>query len=174
MKFLSKFILMIIFLMVGFGEVSGMQVYNQQGQPVYASASTPTYVLVNGQLVSVQQAQTVETPAQQPVPYKPQQAQTPTGFEAYELNARRIFESQTLPAIRERFTAMGGGQRSSTFEGAIAQARAEFESQLAQMRKQYYLQQQQAFAAGVPQVTQLAPSEFDPIAAKARYNGIYS
>lgn len=43
-------------------------------------------------------------------------------FEPIRQQALRNFHTQTVPAIAERFTAMGGGQRSSAFQNSIGQA----------------------------------------------------
>ena len=63
------------------------------------------------------------------------------GFEPFAQKARRQFQTQTLPSIAERFTAMGqGGQRSSDFAGALGQKGAELEEGLAAQGAQYGLQ----------------------------------
>jgi hypothetical protein len=53
--------------------------------------------------------------------------------------ARRQFATRTIPSIAERFTAMGGGQRSSAFQGALGSAASDLESQLAAGQSQYNL-----------------------------------
>jgi hypothetical protein len=54
------------------------------------------------------------------------------------------FQSQILPSIVERFTAMGaGGPSSSAFAGAVGQAGSGLASQLAALRSQYGMQQLQ-------------------------------
>lgn len=58
-------------------------------------------------------------------------------------NAREQFTSQTIPGLAERFTALGGGQNSSAFQGALGQAGAGLESQLASMGAQFGQNQQQ-------------------------------
>jgi len=63
------------------------------------------------------------------------------GFEPIEQQARTQFQTSTVPSIAERFTSMGsGGQRSSAFQGALGQAGAGLESNLAALRSQYGLQ----------------------------------
>ena len=63
------------------------------------------------------------------------------GFEPIEQRARNQFQTSTIPSLAERFTAMGsGGNRSSAFQGAIGQAGAGLESNLAALRSQYGLQ----------------------------------
>ena len=52
------------------------------------------------------------------------------------------FYSQTIPSIAERFTAMGGGQRSSAFQGALGQAGRGLGNDLAAQQQQANMQQQ--------------------------------
>lgn len=52
------------------------------------------------------------------------------------------FYTQTIPSLAERFTAMGGGQRSSAFQGALANAGRFLGNDLAAQQQQYNLQQQ--------------------------------
>lgn len=66
-----------------------------------------------------------------------------SAFEPIEQRARQQFQTQTIPGLAERFTALGGGQRSSAFQGALGQSGADLESQLAALRSQYGVQQQQ-------------------------------
>lgn len=65
------------------------------------------------------------------------------GFAPFEDRARSQFFQNTIPGLAERFTAMGGGQRSSAFQGALGQAGSDLESQLAQLRQNYGQQQEQ-------------------------------
>lgn len=66
------------------------------------------------------------------------------GFEPIANQARDEFQSSTIPSLAERFSSMGsGGQRSSAFQGALGQAGAGLQSNLAALRSQYGLQQQQ-------------------------------
>lgn len=58
-------------------------------------------------------------------------------------NARENFYSNTVPSLAERFTALGGGQNSSAFQGALGQAGAGLESELGAMGAQFGQQQQQ-------------------------------
>lgn len=53
------------------------------------------------------------------------------------------FYSQTVPSLAERFTALGGGQNSSAFQGALGQAGAGLQTDLASMGAQFGQQQQQ-------------------------------
>lgn len=57
--------------------------------------------------------------------------------------ARTQFQTQTIPSLAERFTSLGGGQRSSAFQGALGQAGAGLEQGLASLQSQYGLQNQQ-------------------------------
>ena len=68
--------------------------------------------------------------------------QDPTkGFEPIANQARQNFQSQTIPSLAERFTSMGqGAQRSSGFQGALGQAGAGLESQLAGQQAKFGLQ----------------------------------
>jgi len=59
------------------------------------------------------------------------------GFSPIEDQARRQFTTKTIPSLAERFTALGGGQRSSAFPGALGSAASELESNLASLRAQY-------------------------------------
>lgn len=56
--------------------------------------------------------------------------------------ARTQFNTQTIPGLAERFTSLGGGQRSSAFQGALGQAGAGLEEALASLGSQFGLQQQ--------------------------------
>jgi len=64
-------------------------------------------------------------------------------FGPIEQQARTNFQTQTVPGLAERFTAMGNGQRSSAFQGALGQAGAGLNEALAALRSQYGLQQAQ-------------------------------
>jgi hypothetical protein len=66
-----------------------------------------------------------------------------TGFQPIEQQAREQFQTSTIPSLAERFTSMGsGGQRSSAFQGALGQAGAGLEGNLAALRSEYGLRQQ--------------------------------
>jgi len=82
-----------------------------------------------------------------------------SGFEPIEQRARQQFQTQTVPSLAERFTSLGGGQRSSAFTGALGQYGSDLESQLAGLRSQYGLQQQQL---GNQQLGQLSNIGFQP------------
>lgn len=62
-------------------------------------------------------------------------------FEPIAQQARTQFQTQTIPQLAERFTSMGGGQRSSAFQGALGQAGAGLEESLAALKEQYGLQE---------------------------------
>lgn len=66
------------------------------------------------------------------------------GFEPFANLARQRFQSQTIPSIAERFTALGNDRRSSAFEGALGSAASDLESQLAALGSQYGLQNEQS------------------------------
>lgn len=63
-------------------------------------------------------------------------------FNPIEDRARSQFNTQTVPGLAERFTSLGGGQRSSAFQNAIGSAGVDLESGLAALRSQFGLQQQ--------------------------------
>lgn len=56
------------------------------------------------------------------------------------------FYGNTVPTLAERFTAMGNGQRSSAFQGALAQAGRGLSNDLAAQQQLYNLQQQGHYA----------------------------
>lgn len=62
-------------------------------------------------------------------------------FSPIEARARQQFKTQTIPGLAERFTAMGGGQRSSAFQSALGSASSDLESNLGALRSQYNLAQ---------------------------------
>jgi hypothetical protein len=63
-------------------------------------------------------------------------------FEPIAQQARTQFQTQTIPGLAERFTSLGSGaQRSSAFQGALGQAGAGLEQNLAALGSQYGLQQ---------------------------------
>lgn len=63
----------------------------------------------------------------------------PLNFEPLAQQAQREFSTQTVPSLAERFTALGGGQRSSAFQGALGQSASDLQSQLAALRSKYGL-----------------------------------
>ena len=62
-------------------------------------------------------------------------------FSGIEGLAKKRFEEDTIPSIAERFTAMGGGQRSSAFESSLGRSGSDLQAQLAAMRPQMGMQQ---------------------------------
>jgi hypothetical protein len=66
----------------------------------------------------------------------------PFDFAPIEQQATKNFNTQTVPSLAERFTAMGSGPRSSNFAPAFASAGADLQGQLAALKSQYGLQQQ--------------------------------
>ena len=54
----------------------------------------------------------------------------------------RQFYEQTVPTLAERFTALGGGQRSSAFQGALGRAGGNLALDLAANRERYNVAQQ--------------------------------
>jgi hypothetical protein len=62
------------------------------------------------------------------------------GFEPIAQQAQHRFQTQTVPGLAERFTAMGGGQRSSAFQSSLGNAGSDLERNLAALGSQYGLQ----------------------------------
>lgn len=70
------------------------------------------------------------------------------GFEPFAQQAQRNFATQTVPSLAERFTQMGGQGRqetSSAFSGALGSASSDLNAQLAALKMQYGLGQQQHY-----------------------------
>jgi len=66
------------------------------------------------------------------------------GFDPIENRARTQFQTQTIPSLAERFTALGGNERgSSAFQGALGSAASGLEEALAALRAQYGMQNRQ-------------------------------
>jgi len=76
------------------------------------------------------------------IPHVQQGLQQKSDFAPIAEQARRSFSTKTVPSIAERFTAMGGGQRSSAFQGALGQAASDLETNLAALGSGHALQQQ--------------------------------
>jgi hypothetical protein len=66
-----------------------------------------------------------------------------SAFAPIAQQATNQFYSQTVPSLAERFTALGGGQNSSAFQGTLAQAGAGLQGDLAAQGAQFGQQQQQ-------------------------------
>ncbi len=62
------------------------------------------------------------------------------GFDPIAQQAQEQFQSETVPSIAERFTAAGGGQNSSAFQGALGSAGSGLQRQLAAMKSEYGMQ----------------------------------
>jgi len=60
--------------------------------------------------------------------------------DALESKYQHKFERETVPGIAERFTAMGGGQRSSAFEESLRRGGLDLMEQLAGLRMQSGMQ----------------------------------
>lgn len=71
-----------------------------------------------------------------------QTGQMPGGisFDPIRQQAMTQFNTQTVPSLAERFTSMGGGQRSSAFQGALGQAGAGLYENLGAMESQFKAQ----------------------------------
>jgi len=59
---------------------------------------------------------------------------------AMEQRQQNIFNRDTVPGLAERFTSMGGGQRSSAFEESLRRGGLEMGEQLAGLRQQSGMQ----------------------------------
>lgn len=68
------------------------------------------------------------------------------GFDPIQEQFQKQFETQTVPGIAERFTALGSGgsQRSSAFQNALGSAGSELATNLAALKSQYGLQNRSA------------------------------
>ena len=69
------------------------------------------------------------------------------GFEPLAQQAREQFETQTVPSLAERFTALGSGggsQRSSAFQGALGSAASDLEKGLAALQAEYGLRNRES------------------------------
>jgi len=84
----------------------------------------------------------LQTPEQQAVlDQLLQQGSEGFGTDKIEALARKRFSEETIPSLAERFTAMGGGQRSSAFQSALGRAGSDLESQMGALGQQGALQQ---------------------------------
>lgn len=86
-------------------------------------------------------------------------------FQPIEQQARQGFEQKTIPSIANRFTALGqGAQRSSGFGQALGSAGSDFESNLASLKSQIGLQQDQMNSSLLQNLLQIGLSpQFDTI-----------
>lgn len=62
-------------------------------------------------------------------------------FGPIEQREVKRFQTETIPGLAERFTAQGGGQRSSAFQGALGQAGSDLGERLAGLRANFGAQQ---------------------------------
>ena len=69
-----------------------------------------------------------------------QQGMGETDFGGIEQLAKKRFEEETVPSLAERFTAMGGGKRSSAFQSALGRSGADLGAQLSALRPQFGMQ----------------------------------
>jgi hypothetical protein len=102
----------------------------------------------------------------------------PAGFKGIEDNANRNFYTNTVPSLAERFTAMGGGQRSSAFKSALGQAGSGLQSSLGALKSQFgqnqlsqllgpSLQSNRAYLPATPGLLQSFAGAFGQGAGKA-------
>jgi hypothetical protein len=61
------------------------------------------------------------------------------GMNPVEQQYTRNFAQNTVPGLAERFTSMGGGQHSSAFQGALGQAGAGLNEDLASLRQSHLM-----------------------------------
>lgn len=107
------------------------------------AAPMPSYMLPGGGKVSQvptlspNQIQGTDVSLQ----YALNKLQNPTaGFEPIANLARTKLNTETIPGIAERFTAMGNNRNSSTFQNQLGAAATDLEAQLAALQSQYGLQ----------------------------------
>ena len=55
--------------------------------------------------------------------------------------AQKRFSEETVPSLAERFTSMGGGQRSSAFQSALGRSGSDLQAQLGALKPQFGMQQ---------------------------------
>lgn len=68
-------------------------------------------------------------------------------FDPIARQATTQFNTQTIPGLAERFTAMGGGQNSSAFQGALGAAGAGLQENLASLGSQHNSQLMQLLSS---------------------------
>lgn len=68
------------------------------------------------------------------------QGMADTNIEGLEKRYRSLFERDVVPDLAERFTSMGGGQRSSSFEESLRRGGTDLMEQLAGLRHQSGMQ----------------------------------
>jgi hypothetical protein len=91
------------------------------------------------------------------------------GFEPIEQREIKRFNEETIPGLAERFTSMGGGQRSSAFKGATDNAGSNLGGQLAALKANYGFQNrgllQQLLGHGLS-------SDFDTVDTNSQATGL--
>lgn len=105
--------------------------------------------------------------------YKAASEGNPLGFENIDSQARQNFNTQTVPGLAERFTAMGSGnQRSSAFQGALGAHGAQLESSLAGLKGQYAQNQMNSLLPFLEQnYKKRQPGAMEGLAASTLQNG---
>lgn len=109
---------------------------------------------------------------------------TQAGFQPIAEQAQHRFQTQTVPGLAERFTAMGGGQRSSGFQSSLANAGSDLERNLAALGSQYGLQNREGLLKQIqlgltqpfdtihrPRQSGFLQSLIPPFAAGGNYQG---
>jgi len=61
-------------------------------------------------------------------------------FAPIEQQYKQQFQQETIPNLAERFTSMGGGQRSSAFQGSLGRAGVDLNTNLAALRSKFDMQ----------------------------------
>lgn len=77
-------------------------------------------------------------------------------FGKIKRGAEENFYNSTVPSLAERFTALGGGQNSSAFQGTLASAGHGLDRDLASLEAHYGMQQQQNDRGYILQLLQQA------------------
>lgn len=65
------------------------------------------------------------------------------GFEDISNEAVHRYQTEGVPSLAERFTSMGGGQRSSAFQSALASGQGDLQRSLAAMKQGFGQQNRQ-------------------------------
>ncbi len=119
----------------GLGTKLKQAAFGSPGQPQFL----PTQTGPQNQL----QGLTIQNLMQMLQPDMQSQQNYQNAFAPIAQQAQNQFYSQTVPSLAERFTALGGGQNSSAFQGILGQAGAGLQSDLAAQGAQFGQQQQQ-------------------------------
>lgn len=118
----------------GFGTSLKEGLFGQAGQPQFLPTQTGPQNQLQG--LTIQKLMEMLQPGQGQQNYQ-------NAFAPIAEQRTNEFYSQTIPSLAERFTALGGGQNSSAFQGALGQAGAGLQTDLASMGAQFGQQQQQ-------------------------------